>query len=79
MSIPTLLLLPLLLAPQHPTEDPSSSAAGNAQEPYAPTVAEASDEAAAALARIRVPEKHQIKLWAAEPDLANPVCLYVDH
>ncbi len=71
MPVPPLLLLHLLLAFQHPAQ--------GAQEPYVPDVAEASDEANEALARIRLPLDFEMKLWASEPDLANPVCLYVDH
>lgn len=66
-----LLLLNFPLALQHPAQ--------GAQEPYVPDIAEASDEASAALARVRLPLDFELKLWASEPDLANPVCLYVDH
>ncbi len=44
----------------------------------APEIAEASDDAARAIARMKVPEGLQIKLWAAEPMLANPVAFNFD-
>src|SRR5207302_3743422 len=46
--------------------------------PYSPRIAPASNEGAAALKRIRVPKELQVDLWAAEPMLANPVCLAID-
>ncbi len=49
------------------------------QEAYAPFVAPASAEPRGALVRMEVPEGFEVSLWAAEPRLANPVCLYVDH
>jgi len=60
---PALLLLPL---PQ----------AGD--EPYRPPVEPASDEARAAMARFAVPEGFELELFAAEPQLANPVCFALD-
>jgi quinoprotein glucose dehydrogenase len=49
-----------------------------ADELYNPKVAPASSEPATAMKRIRVPQGMQIDLWAAEPMLANPVCLAID-
>jgi len=49
-----------------------------AQEPYDPPVAEASDEGRAALAALELAPGFEAELWAAEPHVANPVCLYVD-
>jgi len=49
-----------------------------AQTPYEPKIAAASDEGKAALARIQVQSGFKVELWAAEPLLANPVCLYPD-
>jgi quinoprotein glucose dehydrogenase len=43
-----------------------------------PEIAPASDEAAQAIQRMQVPEGLQIKLWAAEPMLANPVAFNFD-
>ncbi len=43
-----------------------------------PEIAEASDEAAQAIKRMKVPDGLQIKLWAAEPMLANPVAFNFD-
>ena len=46
--------------------------------PYEPAIAPASDEGKAAAARIQVAAGFQVELFAAEPLLANPVCLYPD-
>src|SRR5262245_24423689 len=43
-----------------------------------PEIAPASDEAAQALKRMKVPDGLEIKLWAAEPMLANPVAFNFD-
>lgn len=43
-----------------------------------PTIAAASNEAELALQIIEVPEDLDVKLWAAEPMLANPVAIDVD-
>src|SRR5688572_3814045 len=43
-----------------------------------PEIAPASDEAAQAIKRMKVPEGMEIKLWAAEPMLANPVAFNFD-
>jgi quinoprotein glucose dehydrogenase len=44
----------------------------------APEIAPASDEAKQALKRMKVPEGLEVKLWAAEPMLANPVAFTLD-
>lgn len=49
-----------------------------ADEPYAPRVEAASDEGREALRSFEVSAGFQVELWAAEPRLANPVCLDVD-
>lgn len=41
-------------------------------------VAPASDEAAEAISRVKVPEGFKVELFAAEPRLANPVAFYID-
>lgn len=70
--IATLLLpLCLFLVPQHPVQ--------GTEDPYVPPVVESSDEGAAALKKIQLPKGFVARLWASEPDLANPVSLYVDH
>lgn len=46
---------------------------------YKPYVAPASGEAADAIARMKAPDGFQVKLWAAEPLLANPVAMYVSN
>ena len=43
-----------------------------------PEIAPASEEAAQAIKRMKVPEGLEIKLWAAEPMLANPVAFNFD-
>ncbi len=48
-------------------------------EPLEPQIAEASDEAQGAMATIRIPEGWDIRLFAAEPDVANVVAFDVDH
>lgn len=48
------------------------------ETPFEPHVEEASPEAEAAAARIKLPEGFQASLFAAEPMLANPVCFDID-
>jgi len=43
-----------------------------------PAIAEASEEAAQAIKRMKLPEGLKAKLWAAEPMLANPVAFNFD-
>jgi quinoprotein glucose dehydrogenase len=47
--------------------------------PYQPYIAPASGDGEAAIARMKVPEGYSVKLWAAEPLLANPVAMYVSN
>ncbi len=47
--------------------------------PLEPEVAEASNEAAQAMAAIRLPEGWKIELFAAEPDVANIVAFDIDN
>src|SRR4051794_10377034 len=49
-----------------------------ADKPYTPDVKPASDEAAKAMKRFRVPQGVEVRVWAAEPMLANPVCFCFD-
>ena len=49
-----------------------------AQPPLAPKIAPASDEAEQAIQRFRIPESFAVQLFAAEPDVANPVAFFVD-
>lgn len=51
----------------------------NPPEAQEPRVAAASEEAARAIPSFRVPEGWQVELFAAEPMVANPVSLFVDH
>ncbi|MEZ6093791.1 MAG: HEAT repeat domain-containing protein [Pirellulaceae bacterium] len=51
---------------------------GFTQEPVAPVVAKASNEATKSLETIRVPSGFVKELVAAEPDLANPVAFTID-
>ncbi|HEX8200956.1 MAG TPA: PVC-type heme-binding CxxCH protein, partial [Isosphaeraceae bacterium] len=48
------------------------------QSPYEAKIAPASDEGARAIAKFRIPEGFRVELFAAEPMLANPVCLALD-
>lgn len=51
------------------------------QEPvpvYQPTIAEASEEGAQRIGAFRLPPGFEVSLWAAEPDLANPVAFCFD-
>jgi len=45
---------------------------------YTPHVAKASDEGARAMKRFRMPKGVEVRLWAAEPLLANPVSFCFD-
>ncbi|HEY7309071.1 MAG TPA: PVC-type heme-binding CxxCH protein [Gemmataceae bacterium] len=53
-------------------------AAEPADKPYSPRIAQASDEAAKAIKRFRVPKGVEGRVWAAEPLLANPVAFCFD-
>jgi quinoprotein glucose dehydrogenase len=48
-------------------------------EPLEPQIAEASNEAAEAMAGIRIPAGWSIQLFAAEPDIANVVAFDIDN
>jgi quinoprotein glucose dehydrogenase len=48
-----------------------------AQQAAAPYVAPASEEGVEAIAKMKAPDGFQVKLWAAEPQLANPVAIHV--
>ena len=47
------------------------------QEVYAPDVEQPTGEGFAAIDSMETPEGFRVELWAEEPMLANPVCLYV--
>ncbi len=49
------------------------------ENPYQPTIEPASEEGSDAMARFTLPEEFELTLFAAEPQLANPVCFTVDH
>jgi quinoprotein glucose dehydrogenase len=49
-----------------------------AQQKYEPYVAPASKDGEAAIARFQVPPGFEVKLWAAEPQLANVVSMCID-
>jgi len=53
--------------------------AADEPKPYVPKVSPASGEPARAVKGFRVPKGMTIDLWAAEPDLANPVVFAIDH
>ena len=49
-----------------------------AAEPYAPEIAGKTNEGELAIHRFRVPAGMKTNLWAAEPEMANPVCFCFD-
>jgi quinoprotein glucose dehydrogenase len=69
----TLLLLAALLA-----QEPDAGPAGEG-EAWAPRIEPASEEAEHALSDFELLAGFEAEVFAAEPRLANPVCLYVDH
>jgi quinoprotein glucose dehydrogenase len=86
----TLALAAPLSTAQEPANPPAQETSAEPKEPLTldapsqaapispkPFVAPASDEGQQALARFQVADGFQVSLWAAEPRLANPVCLYV--
>ena len=48
-------------------------------KPYSPKISPASGEGVAAIKRVKVPEGMEMRLWAAEPLLANPVAFTFDN
>ncbi len=50
-----------------------------AQSRYQPKISEASEDGRRRLATVKVDAAFERGLWAAEPQLANPVCFWVDH
>jgi quinoprotein glucose dehydrogenase len=68
-----LFLLPGLTAAALVAVPPAES-----ETPYQPKIDAASDAAVKAVKRIQVPKGLQVDLWAAEPMLANPVCMAID-
>ncbi len=60
------------LSPQATEEDQATST------PAAPQIAGASDEGKVAMQGFRKPPGWSVSLFAAEPDLANPVAMFVD-
>jgi quinoprotein glucose dehydrogenase len=70
----SLVLFAFVLAPQSAHAVPGDSA----PSPEAPQIAAASDEGEQALKGFRIPAGLKGQLWAAEPDLANPVAFWID-
>ena len=68
------VVLVLVLAPQSAYAVPGDAA----PPPEAPQVAAASDEGEQALKGFKIPAGLKGQLWAAEPDLANPVAFWID-
>lgn len=59
---------------------PSASAADiRSLEPLPPEIAKASQEPEQAVSTIRIPEGWRLKVWAAEPDVANVVAFDIDN
>ncbi|MFG0264076.1 MAG: PQQ-dependent sugar dehydrogenase, partial [Rhodopirellula sp. JB055] len=59
-------------------EPAAESVSSSKPEPLTPQIAEASDEAAQAMAGFKIPEGWKIELFAAEPNVANIVAFTVD-
>lgn len=57
---------------------PKFSPSAKGAEPYSPTIAAKSGEGELAIHRFRIPAGMKAGLWAAEPDLANPVAFGFD-
>lgn len=57
---------------------PFALAVDEAKQTYIPKVADKSDEGVKAIASIVKPAGFEIHLWAAEPDVANPVAFSID-
>ena len=74
MPVSRLVLCLLALTPQLALAVP----ADQPPPPEAPQIAAASDEGEQALAGFKVPTGLKATLWAAEPDLANPVAFWID-
>lgn len=78
----TFAALPLARAADASDDDPQPTKTGTIRDSGSrkavPEIAEASDEGAQALKRMKVPAGLEIKLWAAEPMLANPVAFNFD-
>lgn len=49
------------------------------QSTVAPKILAATDEGERAIKRFQIPSGFKLELWAAEPDVAQGVCLYPDH
>lgn len=48
------------------------------KKPYEPRIAAKSGEAKAAIGAMKLPEGFKVELWAAEPNVANPVAFAID-
>jgi len=70
-----LLVLVLGRAPQLALAVPGDAAP---PPPEAPQIAAASDDGQQALKGFKIPQGLKVELWAAEPDLANPVAFWID-
>jgi quinoprotein glucose dehydrogenase len=49
------------------------------KQSYIPKISAASDDAEKAIKRFQIPPGFKVELWAAEPDVAQGVCLYPDY
>ena len=78
----TVFFAPLIRAAEAETDDEKPSIAGKIKDAgtrqAAPEIASASDDAAQAMKRMKLPAGLELKLWAAEPMLANPVAFNFD-
>ena len=56
----------------------SALLAQETKKPYEPRIAPKSGEAKAAIGAMKIPEGFKVDLWAAEPNVANPVAFAID-
>ncbi len=77
MTEPAAIALLALLGPQHPAgQDPAVQVPAEAPV-YAPHIEPASDEPAAVMQTFAKPEGFQVECFASEPQLAQPVALWI--
>lgn len=58
--------------------DEKTKSAAATPGPYVPKIAAKSGDAKAAISAMTMPEGFKVDLWAAEPDVANPVAFCID-
>ena len=77
--LPCAIIRPVVAVDDKPTGTPDSKGGLQVMERTAkPDIASPSAEAESVLKQMKVPDGMKVDLWAAEPQLANPVALSVD-